>query len=185
MDCFEQEPRRSVAGSAPIKTIGFLPGTRSDAKLNLDDFEKVAEELINLKDPDTEFGFLVATALPNVPEFMKRKSFSEVLAEADLIVGLSGTGNEQAAGSGIPIVSFYGRGSQYNKKFALAQKQLLGESLGLVKKNDPRTVAAAVWQLLKNPDKMKEMGKAGKERMGQPGAADKIAGFILSLRQSQ
>jgi uncharacterized protein (TIGR03492 family) len=109
---------------------------------------------------------------------MENKPFSEVLAQSDLIIGLSGTGNEQAAGSGIPVVSFYGRGSQYNQRFADAQKQLLGDALSLVRDPDPLSVAAEVWNLLRHPDRMAYMGKTGKERMGEPGAVEKIAGYI-------
>jgi len=96
-----------------------------------------------------------------------------------LIVGLSGTGNEQAAGSGLPVLSFYGRGSQYNKRFADAQKQLLGDALYLVKDNDPLPIAAEIWHLLRNPERMQQMGLVGKERMGSPGAVQKIVAFIL------
>ncbi|MGB9613153.1 MAG: hypothetical protein ACPL4K_03135, partial [Candidatus Margulisiibacteriota bacterium] len=123
----------------------------------------------------TKFDFLIATNLADIPEYLTRKPFAEVLALSDLIVGLSGTGNEQAAGCGIPVISFYGRGAQYNKKFAEAQKQLLGEALYLVRSYDPKTIAVAIWKLLKNPDKMKEMRRAGRERMGNGGAVEKIA----------
>jgi hypothetical protein len=159
-------------------TIGFLPGTREDAKLNLDDFEKVVEELVNLKDPDMKFKCSIATTLSDIPEYMERKSFAEVLAEADIVVGLSGTGNEQAAGCGIPAVSFWGCGAQYNKSFAAAQKQLLGEALELVKGRDLREVACIILQIIKNPGKMLSMGAAGKERMGEQGAIPKIADYL-------
>lgn len=162
-----------------IITIGLLPGTRKDAKLNLEDFEKVIEELISQKDPDTQFKFLIATNLPEIPEYMGRKPFAEVLAEADIIVGLSGTGNEQAAGCGIPVVSFCGRGAQYNKRFAAAQKQLLGEALELVRSRVPREVARSIMHILKNPEKRLSMGTAGRERMGKSGAAEKIGAYII------
>lgn len=192
MDCVSSPPSTQEATSpSPSKMergagafaqagvrIGFLPGTREDAKLNLEDFEKVAEEIIEMKDPDTKFEFMIATTLKDIPEYVKNKPFAEVLAEADLIVGLSGTGNEQAAGSGKPVISFYGRGSQYNKRFAEAQKQLLGEALLLIRQRDPLSVAAEIWQLLRNPIRMEYMGKVGKERIGSGGAVKRIAEYI-------
>jgi hypothetical protein len=181
MDCFEKI-RIPHSAFRNIKTIGFLPGTREDARLNMEDFEKVAEEIIRTKDPDTKLEFITATDLKDIPEYMENRPFAAVLAKSDLIIGLSGTGNEQAAGSGIPVISFYGRGSQYNKRFAQAQKQLLGEALSLVRDSDPLPVAGEVWQLLRNPEKMEEMRKVGKERMGKGGAAERIADFILDLR---
>ena len=179
MDCFEHN--QPEIRNSQFETIGFLPGTREDAKLNLEDFEKVVEELLALKKPDTYFKFMIATTLPDIPEYMERKTFGEVLAGSDLIVGLSGTGNEQAAGCGLPVVSFYGRGSQYNASFALAQKQLLGGSLKLIKARDHRTIAAAVWNLINSPDMMSEMGRTGQERMGEGGAAQIISAKIKIL----
>jgi hypothetical protein len=159
-------------------TLGFLPGTRRDAKLNLDDFEKIIEELIKLKTPDVNFKFITAATLNNIPEYLTNVPFPELLAQADLVVGLSGTGNEQAAGSGIPIVSFYGRGSQYNRKFAEAQKQLLGKALCLVRDRAPICIAAEIIRLLRTPQKMEEMGKEGRARMGESGAIAKIINHI-------
>ncbi|MEA3492890.1 MAG: hypothetical protein U9R38_00720 [Candidatus Margulisiibacteriota bacterium] len=180
MDCIGNTVVRS-AGKSNTVTIGFLPGTREDARLNLEDFKEIIEEIIKMNREEIEFKFLVATKEKNVPIYMENRPFAEVLAESDLIVGLSGTGNEQAAGSGIPIVSFYGRGSQYTKKFGEAQKQLLGESLSLVRNQDPIPVAAEVWELLHNPTRMKYMGKKGRERMGSPGAVKKISEFLLII----
>ncbi|MFA6549538.1 MAG: hypothetical protein WCT39_06400, partial [Candidatus Margulisiibacteriota bacterium] len=168
------------AGSNEGKTIvGLLPGTRNDALLNMEDFERVITELVNQRDEsDPKLDFITATTLTNLPEYIENKQFEQVLAESNLIIGLSGTGNEQAAGCGIPVVSFPGRGSQYNRKFAKAQKELLGNALMLVDSNDHATIAAKVWQLLKNNQLRKQMEKTGKERMGDPGAIDKISVFI-------
>ncbi|MFC1511186.1 hypothetical protein ACFL5U_02225 [Candidatus Margulisiibacteriota bacterium] len=153
--------------------IGFLPGTREDAKLNLEDFEIIIQEL---KRHDLS-KFSVATKLKNIPPEIANKPFAEVLAESDLIIGLSGTGNEQAAGVGKPVISFYGRGSQYNKKFAQAQKELLGEALLLTQ--NPISAANETLKLLKNPTRMKKMGIVGQERMGERGAIAKIASYCL------
>ncbi len=155
--------------------IGFLPGTRSDAKKNLEDFERVAKEIAKQK---KKVDLIVATKEASVPAGFTKVGFAELLAKSDLVVGLSGTGNEQAAGSGIPVIVFYGRGSQYNQRFADAQKELLGEALLLVHGRFPALIAAAVWQLLDDPVRMREMGAVGRERMGTPGAAEKIARWI-------
>lgn len=160
-------------------TIGLLPGTRADAALNMEDFEKVITELINQRDEsDPKLDFITATTLTNLPEYIGNKPFEQVLAEADVIIGLSGTANEQAAACGIPVLSFPGIGSQYNRRFARAQKELLGEALLFIDQRNFPFVAAQAWKLLKNPVKMKEMAEAGKERMGAPGAIDKISDFI-------
>jgi hypothetical protein len=160
-------------------TIGLLPGTRSDASLNLADFQKVAEELVKIKKPsDCSLKFLIATTITPLPDFVEQKSFAALLSQSDLIIGLSGTGNEQAAGLGVPVVSFYGRGSQYNSRFAKAQKELLGDALSLIPGSNPISVAAEVWALLRHPQKRAYMGQIGRERMGETGALAKIADYI-------
>lgn len=149
--------------------IGLLPGTREDARLNIEDFAKVAAKMPNNH-------FIIATKEQSPFENV---GFDELLARSDIIIGLSGTGNEQAAGSGIPVISFYGRGAQYNKKFALAQKQLLGDALLLLGKFNADKLAMACTQLLNNRDKIRSMGDIGKQRMGKKGALIKIAQDIL------
>lgn len=163
-----------VQGPRSKVTIGFLPGTRSDASTNLNDFAKIAKEIGNKAE------YLVATRENDVPPGFTKVSFDKLLASVDLVIGLSGTGNEQAAGVGLPVVSFFGRGSQYNQRFAEAQKELLGEALLLVHGRFPSLVASAVCQLLNDPDKMKNMEKVGRARMGERGAAKKIAEYVAA-----
>lgn len=180
MDCMEKITRHSPS---PAFTIGFLPGTRADVKLNMEDFNKIAEAIVKTNRGEHQLTFSAATDHKNASTLIKKVSFAQVLTDADIIIGLAGTGNEQAAGLGIPVISFYGRGSQYDKKFAEAQKQLLGGALLLIRERSPIiAAAAAAWDLVRDPKKMEEMGKVGKERMGAPGALGKIADFILGLK---
>ncbi|MBI5400102.1 hypothetical protein HZB07_05800 [Candidatus Saganbacteria bacterium] len=158
--------------------IGFLPGTRDDAKLNIEDFEKLA---IEINKNGNKFKFLIAAKIESIPPLFKKVSFAECLAQADIVIGLSGTGNEQAAGYGIPVISFYGRGSQYNKKFAEAQKELLGDALLLIPDPQPTKVATAILALLANSGQIAKMSTTGKERMGKPGAGQKITAAIIDL----
>ncbi len=177
MDCMEKITRHSPS---PVVTIGFLPGTRADVKLNMEDFNKIAEEIAKTNRGEYKLMFSAATDYKNASTLIQKRSFAQVLTEADIIIGLAGTGNEQAAGLGIPVISFYGRGSQYDKKFAEAQKQLLGRALLLIREKSPIiAAAAAAWDLVRNPEERELMAKVGKERMGEPGALDKIADFIL------
>ena len=181
MDCFTL-PKQRIRES-DTKIIGFLPGTRSDAHLNMQDFEKIITEIIKLKNSDYGLKFITATTLDKIPAYMENMPFGAVLANSDLIIGLSGTGNEQAAGAGVPLISFYGRGSQYTEKFAKAQKQLLGDALHLISESDPLSIAAEVWHLLRNPAALKRMSQAGRQRMGKSGAADIISEHIKQLIQ--
>ncbi|HHT27846.1 MAG TPA: hypothetical protein GXZ82_11430 [Firmicutes bacterium] len=106
--------------------------------------------------------------------------FGNVLANCDVVLGMSGTGNEQAAGMGIPVVTLPGAGPQFTKRFALDQKRLLGDAL-LVVENGEYAAACAVWALLQNRERRAMMGAVGKERMGEPGATRRMTAAIIAL----
>jgi hypothetical protein len=167
------------------KTIGFLPGTRDDAYKNIEAFYMIAGQIKRLdKSIDLIMSLpanLDKTILNKIRTQTKipsTENFNEVLGSSDLIIGLSGTGNEQAAGSGIPVIAFPGRGAQFNPRFAAGQKELLGNALLLLPR-DPWIVAKEAISLVRDRKRIKRMSTAGKKRMGRPGATAKIAKMIL------
>ena len=102
-----------------------------------------------------------------------------MLAAAKLVLGQAGTANEAAAAAGIPVIAFV-PSRERKKWYRRRQAQLLGDALLIV----PRGVsegARAVCELLSNPRRRDEMAKAGRERMGPPGAARAIAERIVQL----
>lgn len=104
------------------------------------------------------------------------RGFADLLARAWVVVGLSGTANEQAAGSGIPVVAFPRRGVQYTRRFAARQRRLLGEALVLVE--GPQEASRAVLSLLDDPAERARRGRVGRQRMGPPGATARMAPLI-------
>ncbi|MFA4858976.1 MAG: lipid-A-disaccharide synthase-related protein, partial [Candidatus Margulisiibacteriota bacterium] len=106
--------------------------------------------------------------------------FGFCLEVAKVVVGLTGTANEQAAGLGKPVVAFSGRGSQYTVKFARAQKQLLGEALLLTTKEK---AADEITKLLNHAALRQKMGAEGQMRMVKSAACEKIAQAILQQAQ--
>jgi len=102
--------------------------------------------------------------------------FGDVINRANLVIGLAGSANEQAAGLGKPLITFPGRGTQARKSFLKKQAKLLGRAVSFVSK---RRVPQEVWNILGNPYRIEEMGKEGKARMGGSGAINKIAELIL------
>ncbi len=105
--------------------------------------------------------------------------FGDVINTADIVIGLSGTGNEQAAGLGKPVISFPGRGVQYTSTFAKRQTQLLGSCLTVTKRNSSE-IAKTAWEILNNKEKRQRMATEGMLRMGVSGASKKIANKIIS-----
>nr|WP_269206199.1 lipid-A-disaccharide synthase-related protein [Capillibacterium thermochitinicola] len=100
--------------------------------------------------------------------------FGDLLAACDLVIGLAGTGNEQAAGMGKPVLTFPGRGAQFTRVFAERQKRLLGDAVCLLPRA-PEVVAKTALALLCDPAARERMGRCGRQRMGEPGGARKLA----------
>ncbi|MCX5748943.1 MAG: hypothetical protein NTZ10_01675 [Candidatus Saganbacteria bacterium] len=185
MDCIET---KDFDFGIPQGTsvIGILPGTRDDANLNMEDICRVSEELNKTAAKENKnIVFLVAAAPSSDTTAYKclenmrlhKDLFGDIINRSDIVIGLSGTGNEQAAGIGKPVVSFPGRGVQYTAAFAKRQKELLSGSLFVTKRN-AAAAAADISLILNDKGMLKKMSSAGKERMGVPGASLKIAGII-------
>lgn len=109
--------------------------------------------------------------------------FADILMASDLILGLAGTGNEQAVGLGKPVVAFVGRGTQFTAKFVKTQQKLLGESVRVVARQ-PEAVAREILLILTNPNLRKQMAVVGRERMGISGGARRIAIAIAELAKT-
>jgi|GEM_PF-5488582 uncharacterized protein (TIGR03492 family) len=189
MDCID-EPRFLLP-----EGITLLPGTRKDCGRNLryllDVIKKVpgdynyyvsvnanSESIIldtlkrDYKLLGWDYGYMI-----DAPKriYVGKGVFSEMINSSLLVIGLSGSGNEQSAGLGKPVVSFYIDGVQYNARFINEQKKLLGDALILSRIEDVHLV---VDELLKNPKEIERRGNIGKERMGERGAISKISEFV-------
>jgi uncharacterized protein (TIGR03492 family) len=189
MDCID-EPKFFLP-----EGITLLPGTRKDCWKNLTYLLDVIKEIpgdhryyvpVNTNSElvildglkkdykllEWNYGYRV-----NTPKevYIGKGLFSEMVNSSILVVGLSGSGNEQSAGLGRPVVSFYIDGVQFNEKFIKEQKKLLDDALIVTTKEKAPSVIS---QLLKSPEEIKRRGNIGRERMGERGAISKIAEFI-------
>ncbi|MFM9265282.1 lipid-A-disaccharide synthase-related protein [Tychonema sp. BBK16] len=109
---------------------------------------------------------------------LSQQNFNDYLYEADLAVAMAGTATEQFVGLGKPAIAISGSGPQFTPAFAEAQSRLLGPSLILV--NHPSEVASTIKQLLfREPDRLELIYENGKRRMGEPGAARRIANCLI------
>ena len=102
-----------------------------------------------------------------------------MLAAAQLVLGQAGTANEAAAAAGIPVIAFV-PSRERKKWYRRRQVQLLGDAL-LIVPRDVAEGARAAGELLRDPRRREAMAKAGRERMGPPGAARTIAQRIVQL----
>jgi len=181
----------------PAPMVVLLPGSRDDAATNLATLLQLCVALRGAR-PIT---FVCALAPTVSRESVQRaiqpmgwhelngqlslgethvlisRTFGPSVRAADVVVGLAGTANEQAAGLGKPVVAFPVTGAQYTQGFMQLQRRLLGDAL--VPARDWRDAATAVLRLLDDPAERARRGRAGAARMGDPGAVNKIAEDLL------
>ena len=182
--------------------IGILPGSRKEAYKNFLKILFVVEQISNKKD-----GVNFATAIPSSLDLQKLVTLSElqgwqykesriqkgkanvwllqdvfidIIRQSDVVIGLSGTANEQTAFLGKPIVSFKGCGPQTSVTRMRNQEKLLGGCLKFIS-DFPEGVVDEVLKLLEDKKLRKAKGEIGKKRMGPSGGAKNIAKFINDL----
>lgn len=102
----------------------------------------------------------------------------DLLGASTVVLGQAGTGNEQAAAFGLPVIVLDdGRGGAW---YRMRQRRLLGDALALVS-DRPDAAAAAIAALFGDAPRRAMMGAAGRERMGAPGGAATIAAAVAEM----
>jgi tetraacyldisaccharide 4'-kinase len=104
--------------------------------------------------------------------------FESLLPGADVVVGLAGTANEQAAALGKPVVTFAGCGPQTTAARMEEQARLLGGAAQFVC-GSASEVASAVSALLRAPAERSRRGALGMARLGPAGGAARIADHLI------
>ncbi len=111
---------------------------------------------------------------------LSQQSYGDYLQLADGAIAMAGTATEQFVGLGKPAIIIPGQGPQFTAAFAEAQTRLLGSSVLLVEQ--PSRVPERLDALMQNPDWLRAIAENGKRRMGEPGAARRIAKELLTPR---
>src|SRR5438552_595314 len=191
-----------VSPDATGPTVTILPGSRADAYTNLQPLlhlcAAVARRvqanflcaLASSIDVDRAKADVEAAGWQATGDLLKRegatvrltRAFGDAVQAADVVVGLAGTANEQAAGLGKPVVTFAGPGTQATRRFVELQQRLLGEAL--VAARDWKDAVDIVARLLNDPAERASRGQVGRQRVGEAGAVAKIAHAILELLTS-
>ena len=119
--------------------------------------------------------------------------FAAVLADADLVLSMTGTAAEQAVGLGKPVLQIPGAGPQFTPGFAEAQRRLLGPGVvcapgGSSNQRSLATSAALAARLLERqadpiagPAWRRELAALGAQRIGTAGGSDRLAAAIMEL----
>jgi len=103
-----------------------------------------------------------------------------LLARVALVFGQAGTANEAAAAAALPVVAFERERDRRDRWYRQRQRGLLGEALAVLP-GDLRDAVAGASAILDNPARRQRMGAIGRERMGDAGAARRIAERIAGL----
>ncbi|MGC8765803.1 MAG: lipid-A-disaccharide synthase-related protein [Brevinematia bacterium] len=206
IDCLDPEGLRL---DLPLdkKVIGILPGSRKESyknfllilnlikKIERKDlifvaaFPKTLDERY-LKNCLINAGYSYVDSTP-FPEIIIKENkviitkgyFVDVVDMSTILIGLAGTANEQAAGRGKPVISFRGCGPQTTPQRMKEQERLMGGAIKFVR-DYPDGVIREILFLLENEKERERRGKIGRERMGELGAAKKIAEFLFSLKKA-
>ena len=103
-----------------------------------------------------------------------RSGIGALLAHAALVLGQAGTANEAAAAAGIAVAAIDDGRTRAERWYRMRQRALLGEAM-LMLPSDPEAAGERLAALLADKARRKAMGDIGRERMGEPGAARRIA----------
>ncbi len=146
-----------------------------------DKIEKTNWQVQNLSQKEKNSGIKMIINYPSGKSKIKiiYHHFGDVLDKAEVFIGQAGTANEQAVGMGKPVIIFPGTGSQFTKKFAGAQKSLLGDSVKFVKRRKPDKIAQNLIKILKNKEVYQKMSQTGKKRMGNSGGIKNLVDFLF------
>lgn len=106
-----------------------------------------------------------------------RGDIGALISRATLVLGQAGTANEAAAAAGVPVVAFDLQGEKKSAWYRMRQSALLGDAL-FVADGNADAACAQIDALLGDAARMRAMSETGRERMGAPGGARRIASAI-------
>ena len=131
--------------------------------------------------PSTEPGIAAAGQAGPLDVLVVAGRFGELLRASDIVLGQAGTGNEQAAGLGLPVIASTPGGDAARVGwYRMRQQRLLGGALAVLPDEDD-AFAQGVLDLLADRPRMESMAAQGRMRMGGPGGAAAVAQAVLDL----
>ncbi|EDX85153.1 hypothetical protein S7335_2852 [Synechococcus sp. PCC 7335] len=110
-------------------------------------------------------------------------AYNDCLHKAEIAIATAGTATEQFVGLGKPAITLPGNGPQFTKAFATVQAKMLGPSIQMIENVDE--VGDAIIQLIQDPERLQLICQNGKQRMGKPGASERIAAKVLETMSDE
>ena len=134
---------------------------------------------INLADIPINDSQVIGFEKSNARLFLSQQAYGDCLHLSDMAIAMAGTATEQFVGLGKPVFSLAGEGPQFTPKFAQRQTYLLGQSVILV--TNLGEIGHELNSVLNSPEKRQAIAKNGKKRLGEPGAAARIARCLRNI----
>ena len=111
-------------------------------------------------------------------------AFNDIVCGCTLVVGMAGLAVDQAVAIGKPVIQIAGEGPQFTYAFAEAQDRLLGLSAQTIgtEAATPEILKEAAQRLVETVQDQEYLNACvvnGRERLGTPGASERIATTIL------
>ena len=106
-------------------------------------------------------------------------NFAGIIKRSTLVLGMTGTGNEQAAGLGTPLFLIE-EGESASRKRVRQYQRLLAGAMETGSGTDEK-IAAQILALVNDPRRLSKMADAGRKIMGEPGASLRMAEEILQV----
>lgn len=132
-------------------------------------------------DVSTQAGIAAQGAAGPLDVLVVAGRFADLLRASDIVLGQAGTGNEQAAGLGKPVIASSPAGDPGRVGwYRMRQQRLLGDAL-VVLPDDDAAFADGIAALLAEPSRMAEMAAHGRARMGGSGGSVVVAKAVLAL----
>jgi uncharacterized protein (TIGR03492 family) len=172
-----QQILTSVAGiisTSQQQQLEFLAAIAPALDLNLF-VEYAITQKWGVNQEDSHYTTLVQN---NTKLILSQQSYQNFLNQANIAIAMAGTATEQFVGLGKPALIMPGDGPQFTYAFAEAQSRLLGCSIIMVK--NPAQVERAIAGVINNPQLLEQIALNGKQRLGETGAAKRIAQVLVS-----
>ena len=104
----------------------------------------------------------------SITVYLFKNIFKDILAVSKIVIGLSGTANEQSVGAGKPVFAFSIPNTHATHyRFTKRQKPLLGENLVYFSHFDPYRIAKTIIDIAFNATLLKRFNVKGKEKFGK------------------
>jgi len=114
--------------------------------------------------------------------FLIKNAFEETLKSSSLVVGLSGTANEQSAAEGKPVIAFPIKGTHANsKRFTKRQIPILGENLIYFPYFEPEKIAKKIINIVFDKEYLSFLKIKGRQNLGKSGISFLSKYFITQI----